>query len=84
MRHEHVVALMLVLFPPATPHREAPSMALSTSLPRHPYPTQSPSARLTVPDVRSLSIAEARAALARAGLGVVPVYLASDDLLTVS
>ena len=55
-------------------------MALPTSPPRHPYPAQSPSAKLVVPDVRSLSFTQARAALVRAGLGAVPVYLASDDV----
>ena len=55
-------------------------MALPSSPPRHPYPAQRPSVKLVVPDVRSLSFAEARAALARAGLGAVPVYLASDDV----
>lgn len=79
-RREHVVALMLVLLSACTSQGEAPSMALSTSPPRHPYPAQMPSAQLVVPDVRSHSFAEARAALVRAGLGVLPVYLASDDV----
>lgn len=79
-RREHVVALMLVLLSACTSQGEAPSMALPTSPPRHPYPAQSPSAKLVVPDVRSLSFTQARAALVRAGLGAVPVYLASDDV----
>jgi hypothetical protein len=79
-RLEYIVALTLVLLAACTSHGEAPSMAVSTSPPRHPFPAQRPSAQLVVPDVRSLSFAEARTALVRAGLGVVPVYLASADV----
>jgi hypothetical protein len=78
-RPGYIVALTLVLLAACTPLDEPRPMAVTASPPRHPYPAQSPSARLAVPDVRSLSFAEARTALVRAGLGVVPLYVASDD-----
>ena len=56
-------------------------MALPSSPPRHPYPAQSPSAKLVVPDVRSLT-ASPRPAPRSSARGSVPfpVYLASDDV----
>ena len=59
-------------------------MALPSSPPRHPYPAQSPSAKLVVPDVRSLSFTQARAALVRAGLGAFPCTWRRTTSLAVS
>jgi hypothetical protein len=72
-----ILALACVLQAACTPSRDAVSSLTSPSA--RPY-TAAEAAEIVVPNVDGFDLPEARASLVSAGLGVFPVYLASEDV----